>query len=86
MSIVAKDQIRYISICVDQGTTTISSKVGINCTDQGHEGVTFHRGMANLLLEVSVLVVVGPVLNARELDLLGVDKYTYGFVFCQTAM
>ena len=42
--------------------------------------------MADLLLELNVLVVVGPVLYARKLDLLGADKHTNGFMVCQTAM
>ena len=60
MSVISGDQV-----------TAISSQVGIDRTDQGHEGVALKRDMANLLLELSGLVAVGPVLHARELNLLG---------------
>ena len=42
--------------------------------------------MADLLLKLAGLVAVGHVLYSRELDLLGPDKHTNGFMVSQTAM
>ena len=71
MSVVTGDQV-----------TANSSQVGIDRTDQGHEGVALKSNMANLLLELSGLIAVGPVLHARELNLLGANKHTYRFMVC----
>ena len=62
MSVISGDQV-----------TAISSQVGIDRTDQGHEGVALKSDMANFLLELSGLVAVGPVLYARELNLVGAN-------------